>query len=375
MSNSFLTVEEIAREGLLRLRNNLVMAQLVHRDHSDEFASRGDTIQIKKPATFEAKDFSSSISTQDIVEDKVNVQMDKIADVSVEVESKELTMNINDFGKQVVEGAMVALAQKIDEDIMKLYKGVPYKSGTLGEDIEKVKDLAQARKVLNKNKVPFGNRYAVWCPEAEANLLTLDEIIHAEKSGGTQGLREASMGRVMGFENFMSQNVPEHDPGSWKDQSPKVDSSHSKGATELGVKNLTSGNHEIKVGDVFTIQDTEGVYVVTKGVDSSAASGTTEDIEIYPGLAEDVANEKNITVLDKHDANLAFHRNAFALVNRPMALPLGGAVGEVVSYNGLSIRTTMGYGMSDKKNTISFDVLYGTKVLQPELAVRVGGDS
>ena len=111
MSQNFLTVEMIAKEALLRLRNNLVMRQLVYNDHSSEFASYGDTIQVRKPATFTAVDFvgnSNAIDVEDIVESKVQVKMDKIADVSVEVTSRELTYNIQDFGSQVVEGAVQA---------------------------------------------------------------------------------------------------------------------------------------------------------------------------------------------------------------------------------------------------------------------------
>ena len=43
MSNVFLTPDIIAREALIVLENNLVMANLVHRDYSDEFVSVGDT--------------------------------------------------------------------------------------------------------------------------------------------------------------------------------------------------------------------------------------------------------------------------------------------------------------------------------------------
>ena len=53
MANTFLTTDVIAREALMVLRNNAVMANLVHRDYSGEFvAGVGDTITIKKPAKF-----------------------------------------------------------------------------------------------------------------------------------------------------------------------------------------------------------------------------------------------------------------------------------------------------------------------------------
>ena len=52
MANTFITMDMIAREALMILRKNAVMASLVHRDYSNDFvAGVGDTITIRKPAT------------------------------------------------------------------------------------------------------------------------------------------------------------------------------------------------------------------------------------------------------------------------------------------------------------------------------------
>ena len=54
MPNTILTPDIIAREALMVLRNNAVMANLVHRDFSEEFvAGVGDKITVRKPAKFE----------------------------------------------------------------------------------------------------------------------------------------------------------------------------------------------------------------------------------------------------------------------------------------------------------------------------------
>ena len=83
MPNTFLTPDIIAREALMVLRNNAVMAKLVHRDYSSEFvAGVGDTITIRKPATFVAKEFTSEIELQDATESGIEVKMDKHLDVS-----------------------------------------------------------------------------------------------------------------------------------------------------------------------------------------------------------------------------------------------------------------------------------------------------
>ena len=91
MGNTFLTPSVIAREALMILRNNLVFGSLVHRDYEQEFVSKiGDTITIRKPATFEAKEFDedSGIDIQTVTEGSVTVTLDKHLDVSFEITSK-----------------------------------------------------------------------------------------------------------------------------------------------------------------------------------------------------------------------------------------------------------------------------------------------
>lgn len=368
MSNTFLTVNEIAKESLMRLQNNLILGSLVHTDFSDEFASKGDTVNVRKPATFTAQEFSTTTSTQGIDEANVAVKLDKIADVTVEVTSKQLSLNIQDFGTQVVEGAMQALAQKIDEDIAKLYVDIPYYSGTAGATPAALSNIANVGKVLNLNKVPFGYRRLVIDPEAQAKLIILDAIAGADKSGSTQALREANMGRILGFDSYMDQNIQTHAKGSL-DAAATGTVDVSEDATLVTV--AAGGNAKtIKKGDIVSFADTAGTYVVI--ADKATAADGTGTFNVYPALTADVS-AKTITVVGNHVSSIGFHRNAFALVNRPQALPLGGAAGYIANYNNLSIRVTMGYTMSSKVNTISFDILYGVKTLQPELACRMLG--
>ena len=58
MANTILTPSIIAKEALMVLRNNAVMANLVHRDYSEDFAAVGDKITVRKPATFPSGSYS-----------------------------------------------------------------------------------------------------------------------------------------------------------------------------------------------------------------------------------------------------------------------------------------------------------------------------
>ncbi|QHA01674.1 hypothetical protein GQ588_13995 [Dehalobacter restrictus] len=61
-------------------------------------------------------------------------------------------------------------------------------------------------------------RTAVWDTEADAKFTTIDAIVNAEKSGSTEALREGSIGRILGLNNFMSQYVKSHATGITTEQ-------------------------------------------------------------------------------------------------------------------------------------------------------------
>ena len=115
MPNTILTPEIIAREALMVLRNNAVMANLVHRDYSSEFvAGVGDTITVRKPATFVAKEFTGNIEVQDAAETGVPVVMDTHLDVSFAVTARQMSLDIADFSAELLVPAMQAFADKVD---------------------------------------------------------------------------------------------------------------------------------------------------------------------------------------------------------------------------------------------------------------------
>ena len=121
MGNTLITPQLVAKEALAILRNNCVYKDLVHTDYSGDFVNHvGDTINVRVPAALSAKDFTSTIDKQDITESYVPVKLDKFKDVSVAVTSKEWTLSLVDFGKQVIEPAMAAIGEQIDKDDRKL---------------------------------------------------------------------------------------------------------------------------------------------------------------------------------------------------------------------------------------------------------------
>lgn len=372
MANKFITIQEIARSALPILRNNLIFPALAYTDFSNDFSKKGDTVQVKKPPVYVADEFSSTISVQDVKEESVLVKLDKIADVSVTLTAKEMALNLEDFSKQVIEPAAVALAEKINADGLSLYKDIPYHCGQAGSAPSTIDVFAEASKILNDNKAPINKRSAVWNSEALLNFQKIPAIINAEKSGSTRALREGSVGRIIGLDNYMSQQVCRHTSGGLAPSASgnlAVSVAATAGTDMLIVKSSASGGitGTLVPGDLLKIGGNS--YTVTELLSRDSA---VVSVRIYPAMKKTAPVGEQVTLVPSHAANLAFHKNAFGFVTRPLERARG-AESYVTSFGGLTLRVTMGYDMTTKKQTLSIDTLYGFKTLYPELAVRILG--
>ncbi|MBF6333329.1 P22 phage major capsid protein family protein [Nocardia transvalensis] len=223
MPNKFLTPDVLARRSLANLYELTVMLPLVYRDISSDFGPQkvGNTVNVKSPPRFEAKTFDRTrgIEIQDATEKKIPVVLDTIADVSVEVTTEELTLDIDDFDEQVLRPAMEAISQKVDRDLLSLRAKVtqecgagPMEGGT-GRLWENPENLIEAGRILDINNVPAAGRRAVIGPTTKARWLGKPLLLHADKSDSTAALRQGSIGQqIVGFDAFWTQNVRQPAP-------------------------------------------------------------------------------------------------------------------------------------------------------------------
>jgi len=368
VANIFLTPSIIAKEALIVLENNLVFGGLVHRAYDTEYRKVGDTIRIRQPATFESKVWAGSWSAQDISEKSVSVKLDTHLDISFEITEKQLALDIVDFSRQIVQPAMRAHAQKIDELLASLYVYVPYYQVLdISNDANKLASVATARAILNDNKVPPADRYAVVCPTDEAHLLVVPSFLHAEKRGDTEALKEASLARIFGLDWYMDQNIQKKAAGG----DFTTAAVPTRGSADTSKLILTETAKVGKKGDIYTITCTEKP---APGVKYSllADCSTGGEVAVSPPVNHNITSGAVTAVMQKTTGNdLLFHKNAFALVTAPLSPPMGGAVAAVESLDGLSCRLVYGYDIGNKLNKCSIDLLVGVKCLMPELATRL----
>lgn len=215
MANTFLTPEVIAQAALATLYETTVAAQLVHRDYSPEFVAKvGDTVNVRKPAVFEAQEFTDggAITLQDATEGNVPVVLNHHGDVSFAVTSKDLSLKIDDFTAQLLDPAMEAISQKIDRDILAFRDDIAAEVGSGAGDYTTLYSdplsLVDAGTVLDLANVPVTERRVIAGPKTKGSWIKDDSIRNAAASGSTAALRQASFGGYLfGFDPYMSQNI------------------------------------------------------------------------------------------------------------------------------------------------------------------------
>jgi hypothetical protein len=213
MANTLLSPAVIARAALATLYEVTIGAQLVHRDYDTEFVSKvGDTVSVRKPATFEAQEFdpATGIVIQNAVETSVPVVLNHFADTSFAVTSRDMTLKIENFSEQLLDPAMESIAQKIDRDLFKEFRaGITQTVGAKpGREYDRPEALIDAATILNLNAVPTTERRAVIGPEMNGDWLDTDLLKQVNTSGSTEALREAYLGRrLFGFDPYWSQHI------------------------------------------------------------------------------------------------------------------------------------------------------------------------
>lgn len=364
---TLVTPSIVAKEALITLENNMVMANLVHRGYSDEYHSQGDTVIVRKPTTFTAANFTSAISTATITESSVAVVMNQLWDVSFEITSKELSLSVVDFNEQFLVPAVQAIAQAVDSTIFALGATAiaahyPVTSTPV------VADIAGLEAVLSVNKVPLTDRRLVFCPVTRAGYMSLDSFLNADKRGdGPNALREAELGRVLGFDTYVDQNVTTVTTG-YQGATGLLAGAWAAAATTGTIDTVLSGC-TVLAGDLFKVTGYDEWFRI--GVQATATAATSLIISFSPAVKGTLADNAVVTFAKTHRANLAFHKNAWAFVSAPLQPPIGGAKAAVMSYNNLACRVVYGYTQASKSNLISVDFLCGFKLLDKELAARL----
>ena len=410
MSNTTLTADIIAKEAVMILENELLMAKLCHRGYESEFDKNvngykvGETVSIRRPTDFTVRD-GKVAAVQDVVEGKIPITVDKQKGIDFKFSSQDLTLQIGQLSERVIKPAMIQLANQVDVDMFALYNEIPKHVTIPSGGIDSFADFALAPALMDTCSIPQEGRAAILSPANYWSLLGSQTALYINDAA-KQAYRNANLGMIGGVDTYMSQNVPTHTTGA-RTGSDLADLTVVDGTfTWAAVKDATSITFHIdgaasdttgywKKGDAFTISDLYDVNPVTKAtlphlkqfvVTADATTASNEgDVSIWPPIilsgAQKTCHLSTGTIDDNtityqgvastgYAQNLFFHKNAFALTMVPLVSPPGARDVGRRSYKGVSVRVIPYYDGTNDDSNWRLDVLYGTDVIDPRLAVR-----
>jgi len=443
-----------AMEGLRILEANLVMAGLVHRDFSASVANFGDVVNTRRPANFRSqrKTDDDEVATSDAVSTNIRVPLDQHHYKSIVIKDGEASKSMADLIQVYLEPAVKALASGVDRGLLgqahRFFLTPARRSGRLNNiSSANAKDFTlEAREVLNKNLSTMEGRSLVLSPSAETALLKTDIFVKANERGDSgNALESARLGRILGFDTYMAQNVPSISTGGDTHAGTVTNAlaagSGGSQATTITAYNVNVGEYAVVAGNdqpthvtartlnaantdaitlneankyatgaaaavtIFKKADVKGAYgvgwtkeVVVDGwgalkapqVGQMISFGTGGSRHTYTIIESflSAAGEQSllldrpleIALADNDLAfpgpygsfNLAFQRDAIAMVNRPLALP-SGVPSYVASYKDLSLRVVIQYDSKAQGHRVNVDLLTGYALLNDNLGCLLLG--
>lgn len=414
MTQNLLTADIIAKEAIMVLENNCVMANLVYRGYEKEFDNNingyevGDTISVRRPTDFTVRS-GATAAIQEIKEGKFSLSVDTQEGVDFKFTSSDLTLKIGDLSERIIKPAMVQLGNSIDRKLTALYKDVWNWVGTPGQTIDSFNDFAKAPTRLDLGAVPLDDRNAVLSPTDEYGMLGSQTALYMQDVA-KDAYRNSNLGRIAKIDTFSTQNITTHTAGTRDDSTPVTkaagtgvlstdwDTSKNTGTMVLSTSGWDAAA-TISKGDVFTIATIYAVNPVTKAtlphlqqfvvkadVTANGTTSTETPITISPPIIASGAFQTvsaaptaglaivNVgTASTGYAQNMVFRKNAFSLVMVPMVNPPGAVGVARKSYKGFSVRLIPYYDGTNDVSNWRLDVLYGVKTIDARQATRLSG--
>jgi len=400
MANTLLTPTAVTREALRVLHNNLTFAKRVNRQYDDSFAKEGakigTSLKVRLPNKYTVRS-GATLSAQDVAETSVTLAVATQIGVDVNFTSAELTMDMDNFSDRILQPAMARLASEIDSQGLALYADIYNQVGTAGVTPATALVALQAGQKLDEFAAPRDNTRTI-CYNPAGMAATVNGLtgLFQDSSKIAEQYAKGMMGRGLGFDWFMDQNIQNLTTGS-RTGTILMNGTTSSGATTISIDGFGGATQTVTAGEVFTIAGVNAVnpetgadtgslqqFVVTAA--ATASSSAVAALAISPAIISSGAT-KTVTAVPADNAavtfvggasttfpvNMAFHRDAFTLATADLILPTGVDFAARETYDGVSMRVVRQYDINTDKFPCRIDLLFGWKTLRASQACRIIG--
>ncbi|WP_277246301.1 P22 phage major capsid protein family protein [Micrococcus terreus] len=220
MAHTLYSPEQAARATLASLRWLTNLPRTVRQDFSSEFvAGRGQTVNVRGPIsagkanvyTKAQRDAREAIKFNELTETWFPVTLDDQIYNALRLPDDFATFTLENLTKQVLipqaESVVNDLAAPLIAEMTAVAtdEKIPAVAAD-GSNIMQV--LIKTRQVLNERHIPTDGRYFAVGADIEAAVLSLPQLQKVNESGTTEVLRNATIGRLFGFEIVADPALP-----------------------------------------------------------------------------------------------------------------------------------------------------------------------
>lgn len=393
MANNILTPTAVTREVLRVLHEKASFIGTVNRSYDDSFAKKGarigDSLKIRLPNQYTVRT-GKTLNAQDTDESSVTLTVATQKGVDMNFSTAELTMNLDDFSKRIIQPAVAVLISDIESSMLSTVTKDIYNSvGTPGTTPNAFLTFGQARAKLNQGLAPKDNRRRVQLDSvAMASMIDAGKGLFQDSSSISEQYLEGMIGRTSGFDWFENERVYAHTTGSDHTTVTVNDASIASGDSTI-----TTAGGSVTVGTVFTFSgdavkavhpetktayshDAQFVITAVNGNDWTfdppiITSGAKQNVSKLPttGAAITLVGSAS-TVYPQH---LAYHEDAFAFATADLEMPEGVHFASREMLDGVSVRLVRQYDINNDNIPCRLDLLHGYKTLRAALACRITG--
>jgi hypothetical protein len=207
-------VKLVAADALPALMGNLVMGNLVNRNYEPALGQAGDTVNIPIAPTMTANNIAQggAVVTQNPNLGNAQIVLNTHAEATFQVPDVTKVLAVPDLLKVYMEPAVVAIAERIESDLLGLYAELTA-NDTLGAPATPLTEavLDAAETALFQAKVPASQpKHLVVDADAYSALRQIPRFSEYRTAGeaGLSALTTGAVGRIKDFTVFRSQFIP-----------------------------------------------------------------------------------------------------------------------------------------------------------------------
>lgn len=218
MAHTWVTQAPLVIKTALNLfQRSIVLPGLVYRDAEADFGGKtGTVVNIKRPAlkattTNVGLDASvRTVTATSLTQTTFPLTIDEYPLNAVDLSDEELTFSVEDFAADVLVPQVRGVVEYI-EDALSTHMVSATNAGQLAlaaDGSDALAKITAARKFLNNGNVPQDGRVLVVGADVEELLLNLAILTEVDRSGSDGALRDATIGRLRGFDVVTTNALP-----------------------------------------------------------------------------------------------------------------------------------------------------------------------